>query len=287
MLSKSKKQSIMFWVLRAILIFPLIFLFWILATVIINGLPKIIDPSFLTTIGSSDYLEGGILTAIVGTGYLMIFTIVISLPLGVLGAVYLSEYAKDNLLTNIIRKAITTLAGIPSIVFGIFGFGLFVLVLGLGVNVIAASLTLSLLVIPVITTGSLEALQAVPKGYREASYAVGASKWTTIKDHVLPNALGGIATSAILGLGRAASETAPILFMAVVWSSSVGGIFDKFVALPVLIYQLLTQSTNTVAILPVAYGAALTLLLLTLIINAVAIYVRAKYRKFVAARRTT
>ncbi|MHA1409473.1 MAG: phosphate ABC transporter permease PstA [Candidatus Odinarchaeia archaeon] len=287
MTSKDKKQKIMFWILRAALIFPLVFIFWLIGSIIINGLPKVLEPGFLTTIGTADYSEGGILAAIVGTVYLMIFTIIFSLPIGVLGAVYLSEYAKDNMLTRIIKKTLTILAGIPSIVFGIFGFGLFVLVIGLGVNVIAASLTLALMVIPVVTTGSFEALQTVPKGYREGAYALGASKWMTIKDHVIPNAIGGIATSAILGLGRAASETAPILFMAVIWTSSIGGIFDKFVALPVLIYQLLTQSSNFQTALPVAYGAALVLLIITLSINGVAIWIRVKYRTAMAARRMT
>ena len=285
MISKTLKQKIMFTILRLALLFPLGFLFWIIGDIIVKGIWKFTEPGFLITTASADYLSGGILAAIIGSLYLIIFTIIFSLPIGVLGAIYLSEYAKENWLTRIIRRTLTTLAGVPSIVFGIFGYGLFALSLRLGVNIISASLTLALLVIPVITTGSVEALKAVPKDYREAALSLGASKWMAIKDHVIPNAISGIATSSILGLSRAIGETAPILFMAIMWSNTVGGIFDKFVALPVLVYQLLTQSTNTVLTLPIAYGAALTLLLLAVLINIFAIYLRIRHRRKLAMIR--
>ncbi|WEU40637.1 MAG: phosphate ABC transporter permease PstA [Candidatus Odinarchaeum yellowstonii] len=285
MISKTLKQKIMFTILRLALLFPLGFLFWIIGDIIVKGIWKFTEPGFLITTASADYLSGGILAAIIGSLYLIIFTIIFSLPIGVLGAIYLSEYAKENWLTRIIRRTLTTLAGVPSIVFGIFGYGLFALFLRLGVNIISASLTLALLVIPVITTGSVEALKAVPKDYREAALSLGASKWMAIKDHVIPNAISGIATSSILGISRALGETAPILFMAIMWSNTIGGIFDKFVALPVLVYQLLTQSTNTVLTLPVAYGAALTLLLLAVLINIFAIYLRIKHRRKLAMIR--
>ncbi|MEM2907544.1 MAG: phosphate ABC transporter, permease protein PstA, partial [Candidatus Odinarchaeota archaeon] len=161
MINKNIKQKIMFILLRLALLFPLGFLFWIIGDIIIKGIWKLVEPGFLTSLSSADYLEGGILAAIMGSVYLMIFTIIISLPIGVLGAIYLSEYAKENFLTRLIRRTLTTLAGVPSIVFGIFGYGLFALSMGLGVNILSASLTLSLLVIPVITTGTVEALKAV------------------------------------------------------------------------------------------------------------------------------
>ncbi|MHA1754438.1 MAG: phosphate ABC transporter permease PstA [Candidatus Odinarchaeia archaeon] len=281
--NKNIKEKLGFWFFRVISLIPLFFLFWIIVDLVIHGFTKLIEPGFLTTPPEPFYTGGGILPAIIGTMYVMIFTLIFSLPLGILSAVYLTEYAKESTITRIIRKAITTLAAIPSIVYGVFGYAFFVLLLNLGASIISGALTLSLLTLPVIITSSQEAILAVPKSYREASLALGASKWETIWHHVLPSAFGGILTGAILGLGRAAGETAPILFMAIDWSNTVGSIFDQFMALPVTIYKLAGFGIDT---LEFQYATALTLLILVLTLNIVAIILRAKFRRELKKIRT-
>ncbi len=265
--------------MRIVAAIPLIFLAWIVGTILFYGIPAL-KPSILGAPTPGSYETYGIGPAILGSIYVMVFTMIFSLPIGVLAAIYLVEYAKDNLFTRIIRMAINTLASLPSIIYGVFGFVFFLIILHFPKSAIVAALTLSLLTLPVIISASQEALLSVPKSYREAALAVGATKWQAIRDHVLPNAISGIMTGGILGLSRAGGETAPILFVYAVGLS--GFVFSPLapsMALPFTIYNLTLQSTGLEYTLPLAFAACLILLIIIVALNIVAIYIRSKARR--------
>lgn len=279
MTSKYAKQKVYFWIMRIVAAIPLIFLGWIVGTILFYGIPAL-KPSILGAPTPGSYETYGIGPAILGSIYVMVFTMIFSLPIGVLAAIYLVEYAKDNLFTRIIRMAINTLASLPSIIYGVFGFVFFLIILHFPKSAIVAALTLSLLTLPVIISASQEALLSVPKSYREAALAVGATKWQAIRDHVLPNAISGIMTGGILGLSRAGGETAPILFVYAVGLS--GFVFSPLapsMALPFTIYNLTLQSTGLEYTLPLAFAACLILLIIIVALNIVAIYIRSKARR--------
>ncbi len=222
---------------------------------------------------------GGIFPAIIGTLYLVFGTMVFALPVGILAAVYLSEYAKDNWLTRTIDMAIVNLAGVPSVVYGLFGLGLFVMFLRFGTSILSGCLTLSIMSLPVIITASREAIGAVPQSFREVSLALGATRWQTIRRVVLPNALPGIMTGTILALSRAAGETAPILFTVAAFylPHLPDSFFDQCMALPYHLYVISTQVPN---IKPgIQYGTALVLILIVMAMNISAIIIRARFRK--------
>jgi phosphate transport system permease protein len=250
----------------------------IVLIIIQKGFPAI-NWQFLSDIPRQGMRAGGIFPAIVGTVYLVSGAIIFALPIGVLAAVYLSEYAKDNFLTRIIKLAIVNLAGVPSVVYGLFGLALFVVFFRFGASIIAGSFTLGIMILPIIITTSLEALESVPYSFREVSRSLGASKWQTIRYIVLPNALSGILTGTILGLGRAAGETAPILFTVAAFylPQLPHSIFDQAMALPYHLYVISTQVPNVDE--KVRYGTALVLLALVLFMNLVAIVIRYKFRK--------
>jgi phosphate transport system permease protein len=238
-----------------------------------------ISPEFLFTMPSAGMREGGILPAIVGTLLIVVCAISITLPVGVLAAIYLNEYAKDNLLTRVIRLAIVNLAGVPSVVFGLFGLGLFVIMLNLGVSVIAGALTLSIMELPSIITTARNALQSVPASFREVSLSLGVSRWRTIRHVVLPNAVPGILTGAILSLARIAGETAPILFTAAAFyvTKLPTSLSDQVMALPYHLYIISTQIPNMPPRL--TYGTALTLVMLVFLMSLVAIVLRIFFRR--------
>lgn len=223
--------------------------------------------------------QGGIFPAIVGTFYLVSGAVIFALPLGLFAAIYLSEYAKENLLTRLIKLAIVNLAGVPSVVYGLFGLSLFVVFLKFGVSILSGSLTLGIMILPLIITASREALESVPYVFREVSLSLGATKWQTIRSIVLPNALPGILTGTILGIGRAAGETAPILFTVAAFylPRLPHSIFDQVMALPYHLYVISTQVPNVPQ--DVRYGTALVLLVLVLIVNLFAIIIRYQFRK--------
>jgi phosphate transport system permease protein len=250
----------------------------IIVIIIQKGLPAI-NWQFLSGIPRQGMRAGGIFPAIVGTLYLVTGAIIFALPIGLLAAIYLSEYAKDNLLTRIIKLAIVNLAGVPSVVYGLFGLALFVVFLKFGASILAGSLTLGIMILPVIITTSREALESVPQSFREVSLSLGASKWQTIRHIVLPNAIPGILTGTILGLGRAAGETAPILFTVAAFylPQLPKSIFDQAMALPYHLYVISTQVPNVDE--KIRYGTALVLLTLVLFVNLVAIIIRYKFRK--------
>jgi phosphate transport system permease protein len=250
----------------------------IVVIIIQKGLPAI-NWQFLSDIPRQGMRAGGIFPAIVGTIYLVTGAIIFALPIGLLAAIYLSEYSKDNLLTRLIKLAIVNLAGVPSVVYGLFGLAIFVVFFKFGASIIAGSLTLGIMILPVIITTSREALESVPYSFREVSLSLGASKWQTIRHIVIPNAIPGILTGTILGLGRAAGETAPILFTVAAFylPQLPNSIFDQAMALPYHLYVISTQVPNVDE--KIRYGTAFVLLALVLFMNLVAIIIRYKFRK--------
>ena len=250
----------------------------IVAVIIQKGLPAI-NWQFLTDIPRQGMRAGGIFPAIVGTVYLVTGAVIFALPVGLFAAIYLSEYSKDSLLTRLIKLAIVNLAGVPSVVYGLFGLALFVGFFKFGSSILSGSLTLGIMILPLIITASREALESVPYSFREVSLSLGTSKWQTIRHIVLPNAIPGILTGTILGLGRAAGETAPILFTVAAFylPQLPKSIFDQAMALPYHLYVLSTQVPNVDE--KVRYGTALVLLALVLFMNLVAIIIRYQFRK--------
>lgn len=250
----------------------------IVVIIIQKGLPAI-NWQFLSDMPRQGMRAGGIFPAIVGTIYLVTGAIIFALPIGLLAAIYLSEYSKDNLLTRLIKLAIVNLAGVPSVVYGLFGLALFVVFFKFGASILSGSLTLGIMILPVIITTSREALESVPYSFREVSLSLGASKWQTIRHIVLPNAIPGILTGTILGLGRAAGETAPILFTVAAFylPRLPNSIFDQAMALPYHLYVISTQVPNVDE--KIRYGTAFVLLTLVLFMNLVAIIIRYKFRK--------
>jgi len=245
-----------------------------------NGLPAI-SWEFLTQPPRDSMTAGGILPCIIGTIILSVGSMVVAFPLGVCAAIYLNEYAKPGKLLRMIRLGIANLAGVPSVVFGLFGLAFFVTFFGLGVSIISGVLTLTILVLPVIIGTSEEALKSVPNTYREASLGLGATKWQTIRLVVLPAAIPGMLTGAILGLSRAAGETAAIMFTAAVFFAPKlpTSMFSDVMALPYHIYVLATAGTDIDKTRPLQYGTALVLIALVLGMNLAAIVLRAKLQK--------
>ncbi len=273
-----RTQSIAFFFLFLATLLIVVPVGLIVVIIIQKGLPAI-NWQFLSDIPRQGMRAGGIFPAIVGTIYLVIGAIIFALPIGLLAAIYLSEYSKDNLLTRLIKLAIVNLAGVPSVVYGLFGLALFVVFFKFGASILSGSLTLGIMILPVIITTSREALESVPYSFREVSLSLGASKWQTIRHIVLPNAIPGILTGTILGLGRAAGETAPILFTVAAFylPRLPSSIFDQAMALPYHLYVISTQVPNVDE--KIRYGTAFVLLALVLFMNLVAIIIRYKFRK--------
>lgn len=278
MRNPQRTQKIAFFLLFLATLLIVIPVGLIVVIIIKKGLPAI-NWQFLTDIPRQGMRAGGIFPAIIGTIYLVLGAIIFALPIGLLAAIYLSEYAKDNFLTRIIKLAIVNLAGVPSVVYGLFGLALFVVFFKFGASILSGSLTLGIMILPIIITTSRESLESVPQTFREVSRSLGASKWQTIRHIVLPNALSGILTGTILGLGRAAGETAPILFTVAAFylPQLPDSIFDQAMALPYHLYVISTQVPNVDE--KIRYGTALVLLTLVLFMNLVAIIIRYKFRK--------
>ena len=240
-----------------------------------------INWTFLTQPPMDSMTRGGILPCIVGTLCLSLGAIVIALPIGVASAIYLNEYARPGRVLRVIRLGINNLAGVPSVVFGLFGLALFVVMFKMGVSIAAGALTLAAMSLPVIIGSTEEALRSVPDTYREASLGLGATKWQTIYRVVLPAALPGILTGAILGISRAAGETAPIMFTGAVFFTPMlpESIFDEVMALPYHIYVLATAGTNIEATRHLQYGTAIVLIAMVLGMNLLAIFWRSRLRR--------
>jgi phosphate transport system permease protein len=278
-ISNAIKEKIGFSFLILCITITLLFLAGIIYLIFSNGF-GVISWEFLTSVPRKGMTAGGVAPAIVGTFYLTIGAVIFALPLGLACAIYLNEYGPKGFIVNIIRMSINNLAGVPSVVFGLFGLAVFVKFFGFGVSMLSGSLTLGILILPGIISASQEALMAVPYSIREASLALGATQWQTIKKTVIPAAIPGIMTGVILSIGRAAGETAPILFTAATFYKRgyPDSIFSEVMALPYHIYALMTEGTKPERQTAIAYGCALLLLAITLLISAAAIYLRNKYR---------
>jgi phosphate transport system permease protein len=250
----------------------------VIGTIVVRGIGAI-SWEFITAMPRDGMKAGGILPAIVGTILLTLATAAVAIPVGVGGAIYLSEYARDTWLTRSIRLAIINLAGIPSVVYGLFGLGLFVLFLNMGTSIVAGSLTLAIMTLPIIISASEEALRAVPTEFRTVSASLGGTRWQGIRNIVLPQAFPGVITGVILGLMRAAGETAPILFTVAAFYLPYlpSSLMDQTMALP---YHLYVISTQVPGMPPeIQYGTALVLLVLVLSMNLLATVVRSYYRR--------
>ena len=271
------RQALFFGAVRLSALIIALALGGILFYIIVNGIGSI-SWDFITKPPTDSMTKGGIMPAILGTIYLTIGAIAIGLPLSIASAIYLTEYARQGRVIRLIKVGINCLAGVPSVVFGLFGLGFFVIFMKFGSSILSGSLTLGFLILPTIIGAAEEALKAVPQTFREASLSLGVSKWQTIYRIVLPNALPGILTGSILGIGRAAGETAPIMFTAVVFSSRFlpDSVSDPVMALP---YHLFILATNVPGASANKYGTALVLLMLVVSFYAVAIAVRARFQK--------
>jgi len=256
------------------------FLFVIIWEIVSKGATSL-SLEFVSKVPSAGMTKGGILTPIIGTVLLTLITALFAIPFGVCCAIYLNEYAENNWLTRTIRASIRNLSGVPSIIYGLFGLALFVQALQFGTSLIAAGLTLGLLSLPYIITTTEEALKRIPNSTREAALAVGATKFETIKDVVLPSAMSGILTGVVLTLSRAAGETAPILFTGAAFyiNGTTGYLNQEFMALPYHLYMLSTQHQSIDQVRPIAYGTALVLVIVVFLLNLTAFYIRYKYRK--------
>jgi len=275
--SRNSIQRLGFGFLTLIAAITVLPIFALIGLIIVKGAPAI-SFEFLLSFPSDGMKSGGIWPAIVGTFYLTFGTALFSVPLGIGAAIYLSEYAPDNKITRVIRIAIINLAGIPSVIYGLFGLGLFVILLRFGTSLLAGSLTLSIMTLPVIISTSEEALRSVPQAFRVVSISVGASRWQTIRRIVLPQALPGILTGVVLGLERAAGETAPILFTCAAFflPKLPSSPFDQTMALPYHLFVISTQIPGMPV--KIQYGTALVLLIFVLSMNLLATLIRSRAR---------
>ncbi len=264
-------QNIAFALFRVLSGVIVTILFVILAFIIIKG-AGVISWDFITTAPSDGMKGGGIWPAIVGTFYLMVGSAVVSFPLGIMSGIYMHEYARSGRIVRFIRMMTNNLAGIPSIVFGLFGMALFVNYFGFGDSILAGSLTLGLLALPIVIRTTEEALKAIPDSFREGSLALGATKLQTIRKVILPMAMPNIMTGLILSLGRVSGETAPILFTCAAYflPQLPHSVFDQCMALPYHLYVLATSGTDMEKQIPIAYGTALVLVAIILVVNLVA-----------------
>jgi phosphate transport system permease protein len=266
--------------LRLCLLVTTVFLIAFVYRIFSKGF-SVISWEFLTAPPRDSMTAGGIYPALVGTFWLTVTSIGIAFPLGLMTAIWLTNYGKPYWLVRIIRISINTLAGIPSIIYGLFGMAVFVNLMKFDVSIIAGALTLAVLALPLIINASEEALKSVPIDFRDASLALGATKRQTIMRILIPTALPNILTGAIISIGRVAGETAPIMFTAATFYSRKlpNSVFDEVMALPYHIYALMTEGTHAESQVPIAYGTAVVLLMLVLSINGTAIFIRAQIRK--------
>ena len=270
-------QSLGFTLLGGVAFFTILPIVLVISYIIYMGWPAI-TWEFLTQFPTNGMRSGGIMPAILGTVYLTMVTTLLCVPLGIAAAIYLAEYAVENKFTRMIRLALITLAGIPSVVYGLFGLGMFVVFFQLGTSILAASLTLSIMTLPVVITTSEEALRSVPQSFRTVSISLGATRWQTIRRIILPESQPGILTGVILGLERAIGETAPILFTGAVFSlpNLPSSLLSPTMALPYHLYVISTQVPEMP--LDIQYGTALVLMMFVLVLNLIATIIRARAR---------
>ncbi len=271
------------WLLRSSLMLVLLILGFIVYDIFTKG-AGVINWEFIAAAPRAGMTEGGIFPAIIGTLYVTLATIAFAVPLGVAAAIYLNEYAVQGRFTRLVRMALRNLAGVPSIVFGLFGMAVFVKFFGFGPSLAAAGCTLGLLTLPVTVTATEEALITVPRSYRAGSFALGATRWQVVRTVVLPRAIPGILTGTILGLARAAGETAPILATGAAFFLPFlpDSLQSQFMALPYHLFIMSTQHHAIAKVRPIAYGTALVLVILVCLLNLVAVLLRSRYRSRVS-----
>ena len=274
-----KSAKVLFLLMTVFIIIPLV----LIVTYMIYKASPVLSMDFLLTKPTNGMRQGGIWPALLGTLYLVLMSLCIAAPVGVMAAIYLNEYAKDNWLTRTVNLAVINLAGVPSIVHALFGLGAFVIFAGIGRSILAAALTLAVMTLPVIITSTKESLSAVPMSFREACWNVGATKWQTIRGIVLPNSVSGMLTGFILEVSRAAGETAPIMFTVAVFYKAIAegdlfayGLLDQCMALSMHLFTISTQVPNVPEALP--YGTAIVLLATVLAVNALSIGLRVYIR---------
>ncbi len=261
---------LVFMMMTVLLILPVLM---ILAMLVYKG-GSVLSIDFLFTAPADGMTAGGVFPALLGTVWLVAVALLISVPLGIAAAIYLSEYAGDNWFTRVINLAIINLAGVPSIVHALFGVGAFVIFFGFGTSILAASLTLAIMTMPVVIVSTRESLQAVPQSFREACWSMGATRWQTIRRVVLPNSVSGILTGVILEVSRTSGETAPIMFTGAVFFTPVlpQGIFDQTMAMSLHLFVVATQVPGVPEELP--FGVALVLIAMVLLMNSISIAFR-------------
>lgn len=274
------EHSLGYMIVTICAIIVLLFLSVILFDIFSKG-ASTLSWSFVSESPREGMTAGGVFPALMGTLFVTLITVIFSFPIGVATAIYLNEFAKQNFITRLIRASIRNLAGVPSIVYGLFGVALFVQAMGMGRSILASGLTLGVLTLPWIVTTAEEALKNIPRSFRDGSLALGATKWETIRYNVLPYAMPGILTGGILGISRAAGETAPILFTGVAFflPKLPGSLFDQFMALPYHLYIMSTQHHAIDLVRPIAYGTATLLIVLVFGLNLAAIIIRYRLRK--------
>ena len=270
-MNKRIKEQLAFWIFRILSFGVIAILFSILGFILFNGF-SVLSWDFITKMPEDGMTKGGIYPAIIGTLYLIAGSMLFAFPIGVMSGIYITEYTRNGIIKQFVKLMTNNLAGVPSIVFGLFGMALFVNKMKFGDSILAGSLTLGLMVLPVIIRTTEEALLAVDNGFRHASYALGASKLQTISRVVLPMSLPNIITGMILSIGRVSGETAPILFTVAAYflPKLPTSIYDQVMALPYHLYVISTSGTNIEKSRPIAYGTAVVLILIVLILNLIA-----------------
>ncbi len=270
-MSKNLKEKIAFWIFRLLSLMVIVILFWILEFIFVRGW-HMLSWKFLSSMPEDGMTKGGIYPAIIGTFCLVGGSMIVAFPLGVMAGIYTNEYTKDSWFKRFIKLMTNNLAGIPSIVFGLFGMALFVKTLGFGDSILAGSLTLGILALPIVIRVTEESLLAVDDSFRHGSLALGATKLQTIRRVILPMAMPNIITGLILSIGRVSGETAPILFTVAAYflPKLPTSIFDQVMALPYHLYVISTSGTNIQESRDVAYGTALVLVLIVLLLNLIA-----------------
>lgn len=275
--NRLKDQVFKFWGIACTLI-GLVMLVIFIGGILIDGLNRI-DWSFITSLPSRRASKSGIWTPLMGSIWILVLTAIIAFPISVAAGVYLEEYAKKGRLSSLLEINISNLAGVPSIIYGLLGLEVFVRIMNLGASVLAGALTLSLLILPIIIVATREAIKAVPNSIRDASYALGASKWQTIRNQVLPASSGGILTGVILALSRAIGETAPLIVVGALTyvPFAPSSPLDQFSVLPIQIFNWISRPQQS--FIDNAAAAIIILLLITFVMNGIAVYFRNKWQK--------
>ncbi|MDR2455305.1 MAG: phosphate ABC transporter permease PstA [Deltaproteobacteria bacterium] len=278
--ARQRREALALWIIRGLAGFVLLILAFVMGYIIVNGIGAV-DWSFLSTFPTDSMTGGGIWPAIVGTACLSVGSMAISLPLGFGAAIYLTDYAKPGHLVNFVRLGVANLAGVPSVVFGLFGLSLFVSTFGFGRSLLSGCLTLGLLTLPTVTAAAEESLRQTPMSFREAALALGANRWQAVRQVILPAAIPGMLTGAILALGRAAGETASIMLTAVTAYTPrlPDSVFNEVMALATHVFNLATNGGRISETKPQQFGTALVLLVLVLSLSLIAVVIRTRLRK--------